>query len=37
MEAAPESLADQTTNGNVMDAVWWKKKPDHGRTLYART
>ena len=35
VEAASEFVADQTTDGNVMDQVWWEKKPNHGRSLFA--
>src|SRR5438876_642899 len=35
MEAAPEFVADQATDGSVLDRIRWTKEPHHGRTLFA--
>jgi hypothetical protein len=35
VEAAPEFVADQASNGNVMDPLRRKKEPDLGRTIFA--
>ena len=37
VEAALEFVANQTADGDVLDAVRWKKKPDYGRAVFARS
>src|SRR5919197_3780702 len=35
MEAAPEFVADQKSDGNILDRIRWTKEPNHGRALFA--
>src|SRR4029077_6307916 len=37
VETAPEFMADQAANGNVLDRIWWTKEPHPGRAVFVRS